>query len=55
MRKMVIVFTLSVVSHVSILEKTPFFQVRNLHQYNLGSTFLIIEAILEKKRVELRQ
>ena len=64
MRERVTVVTLSVchsVCHVLILEKAPFSGL-NLHQYILGddlsplkcTTFLKIEAILEKERVELR-
>ena len=68
MRERVTVVTLSVtlsvalsVCHFSILEEAPF-SVLNLHRYVLGddlsvlnvALFLKIEAILEKKRVELR-
>ena len=59
MHERVIVVTLSVcpsVSHVSILEKPPFFRVEKLRQYNLGDDLspLNVAPILEKKRVELR-
>ena len=60
MRKRVTVVTLSVtlsvalsVCHFSILEKAPFSGLK-LTSIRSSSTFLKIEAILEKKRVELR-
>ena len=69
MRKRVIVVTLSVrvsqsvslsVCHFLILEKAPFsgLKLTSVHSRFKSfkcSTFLKIEAILEKKRVELRQ
>ena len=64
MRERVTVVTLSVtlsVCHFFILEKTPFsgLKLTSVHSRRRfksfkGSTFLKIEAILEKKRVELR-
>ena len=67
MRERVTVVTLSVcqsvsLSHFSILEKALFSGLKLTSVYTLGddfksfkcSTFLKIEAILEKKQVELR-
>ena len=64
MREMVTVITLSVtlyVCHFSILEKAPFSglkltSIRSRRRFKCFqcSTFFYIEAILEKKRVELR-